>query len=256
MTSADPIVELSLLRRVRRAIGRVPVVGRFARILWAKGHNLTFRNSRDYWESRYAAGGNSGAGSYGPLAQWKADILNGWVRNERISSVIEFGCGDGAQLTLAEYPKYIGIDVASTAVRLCMERFSGDRTKSFFAIDPQAMSDPLGILRADMALSLDVLYHLVEDEVRDAYLTRLFQSASRFVAIYSSDGPAPTVSAHERHRPFTPWVAANAPDWRLVKRIPNAYSMTSASDDHEVTSPADFFVYGRIERPVSAIASR
>lgn len=247
MLTPEPSANTTRLRRLRGAIARVPVIGRAARFLWAKAHNLTFRTSGDYWESHYAAGGNSGAGSYGRLAQWKADILNELVREQGIASVIEFGCGDGAQLARAAYPTYVGVDVAPSAVRLCIERFQGDATKSFFAIDPRAMVDPLGRLRAEMALSLDVLYHLVEDEVRDAYLTRLFQAATRYVVIYSSDGPAPTVSAHERHRPFTPWVEANSPDWRLVERIPNPYPMRTARDDHHVTSPADFFVYHRVQ---------
>jgi len=107
------------------------------------------------------------------------------------------------------------------------------------------MRDPLGKLRADMALSLDVLYHLVEDEVRDAYLERLFQAGSRFVVIFSSDGPSPTFgAAHERHRAFTPWVREHCPEWSLVEHIPNPYPMGNAGDDQQ-TSPADFFVFRR-----------
>jgi hypothetical protein len=236
---------VSVFRRLRRLIGRIPFIGYGARLVWTKLHNLRFSTSGEYWESRYASGGNSGAGSYGRLAEWKAEILNKIVADRRVASVIEFGCGDGAQLALAAYPSYIGIDVAPSAVRLCIERFRGDLSKSFFAIDPRAMSDPLGVLRAEMALSLDVLYHLVEDEVRDTYLTRLFQAATRYVVIYSSDGPAPTHSAHERHRPFTPWVSANAREWRLVEQINNPYPMSTVRDDQLVTSPADFFVYAR-----------
>lgn len=37
---------------------------------------------------------------------------NDFVRARGIDSVIEFGCGDGAQLALAEYPAYGGIDVS------------------------------------------------------------------------------------------------------------------------------------------------
>jgi hypothetical protein len=235
----------SSARRLRRVIGRIPFIGYAARLVWTKAHNLKFRTSGEYWESRYAAGGNSGAGSYGRLALWKAEVLNRMVRENEVSSIIEFGCGDGAQLSLATYPSYIGIDVAPSAVRLCIDRFRGDSSKSFFAIDPRAMADPLGVLRADMALSLDVLYHLVEDDVRDTYLTRLFQAATRYVVIYSSDGPAPTHSAHERHRPFTPWIAANAQEWRLIKQIRNPYHMSTSRDDQLLTSPADFFVYAR-----------
>ena len=46
------------------------------------------------------------------LAAFKAEVPNDFVRARGIDSVIEFGCGDGAQLALAEYPAYVGIDVS------------------------------------------------------------------------------------------------------------------------------------------------
>ena len=65
---------------------------------------LRFTGSASYWEHRYAYGGNSGAGSYGSTACAKADLLNSFLKDERLLSVIEFGCGDGHQLSLADYP--------------------------------------------------------------------------------------------------------------------------------------------------------
>lgn len=32
--------------------------------------------STDYWKNRYLEGGNSGAGSYNNLAQFKAEVIN------------------------------------------------------------------------------------------------------------------------------------------------------------------------------------
>ena len=37
---------------------------------------LKFNTSGQYWEDRYAAGGNSGDGSYGDLAEYKASRIN------------------------------------------------------------------------------------------------------------------------------------------------------------------------------------
>src|SRR5687768_6622655 len=56
---------------------------------------LSFLNSNQYWDDRYLIGGNSGAGSYDRLAQFKADVLNKFAYDRDVSSVIEFGCGDG-----------------------------------------------------------------------------------------------------------------------------------------------------------------
>src|SRR5262249_52775171 len=68
-----------------------------------------FKSTGDYWDSRYRRGGNSGAGSYGRLAEFKAEAVNRFVRENHILSVVEFGCGDGAQLELAQYPRYTGM---------------------------------------------------------------------------------------------------------------------------------------------------
>ena len=52
-----------------------------------------FLSSTDYWIKRYESGGNSGSGSYGVLAQYKAEIINQFVIRNKLSTVIEFGCG-------------------------------------------------------------------------------------------------------------------------------------------------------------------
>ena len=75
-------------------------------------------NSKNYWEEHYQAGGNSGSGSYGRLASFKALIINEFVSENQISSVIEFGCGDGNQLALANYPEYVGLDVSPTTIKI------------------------------------------------------------------------------------------------------------------------------------------
>lgn len=38
---------------------------------------------------------------------------------------------------------------------------------------------------ADLTLSLDVIYHLIEDNVFFTYMDRLFDSSTKFVIIYS-----------------------------------------------------------------------
>jgi SAM-dependent methyltransferase len=179
---------------------------------------LRFAGSGTYWEQRYARGGTSGAGSYGPQARWKADVVNGWVTTYQVTSVVDLGCGDGNQLGLAEYPRYLGIDVSPTAVRRCIELFAADGTKSFLALDPATTHDPARWLRADLALSLEVLFHLVEADGFEAYLRQLFASADRFVVICARDEELPG-GPHERYRPFTPWVAAHAAEWTLLERV-------------------------------------
>src|SRR6266404_5589588 len=143
---------------------------RAARVLPA----LLFHNSASYWETRYAHGGTSGSGSYGQQAEYKAAFLNSFVKANDVRTVVEFGCGDGSQLRLAEYPAYVGIDVSPTAIRACEEAFSGDPSKSFLLYDVDADADAARLVHGELALSLDVLYHLVEDDVYEKYLRSLF----------------------------------------------------------------------------------
>ncbi len=182
---------------------------------------IRFRNSQTYWENRYVAGGTSGVGSYDVQAQYKADFINGFVRDSRVASVIEFGCGDGNQLELAEYRLYLGIDVAAPAIERCIQSFAQDGSKSFMTYDVRAFADRARFLHADLALSLDVVFHLVEDDVFEAYMRALFNAADRFVIIYARDrDEAPPLKRHVRWRKFTPWVERNVTGWKLSQLEP------------------------------------
>ena len=232
-----------LSARVKLLARKIPVVGAAASRAYAvlRGRveaTQLSSGSSAYWEGRYASGGNSGAGSYGKFAELKAEVINGLVSEYHIRSVIEFGCGDGHQLTLAKYPEYLGFDVSPTAVSQCLSRFEGDLTKSF-----RLLSD-YGGEQADLALSLDVIYHLVEDEVFLAYMERLFASARALVVIYSSnqDDGSGRDGAHIRHRQFSRWVAERAPDWVLTRQLANRYPYCG---DATGGSFADFYVYAR-----------
>jgi len=198
---------------------------------------LASRSSGDYWERRYNAGLTSGSGSAGILAAFKADVVNEFVRTRAIASVIEFGCGDGSQLALAQYPRYLGLDVSRTAIDLCARRFAKNASKSFLWYDPTRAVNLAGFISADLTLSLDVIYHLLEDEVYSRYLRDLFSTARRFVIIYSSDSEERLAAPHVRHRRFTRDVERDYPNFRLVRRIDNP---------HREQTFADFFIYERV----------
>lgn len=204
---------------------------------------LRFRGPQHYWERRYASGGDSGPGSYGQLAAFKARVLNDFVKDRGVRSVVEFGCGDGHQLSLADYPEYTGIDVSPSAIARCQARFAGDVTKRFVLIDPESADDRA--FSADLALSLDVVYHLVEDRLFEQHMNALFRSASKYVVIYSSDHANNDAAqpAHVRHRAVSAWVAAHQPAWRLDRRIANPYPFTG---DVRAGSHSDFLIYQRV----------
>ena len=77
-----------------------------------------------YWEKRYSSGRTSGAGSYNRLARFKASFINKFLNERQVLSVAEMGCGDGAQLGLMKYPKYLGLDISETAIEICKNKFT------------------------------------------------------------------------------------------------------------------------------------
>ena len=195
---------------------------------------ISFAGSARYWERHYARDGTSGAGSQGALARAKAEFLNAFVREQEIQTVTEFGCGDGNQLSMARYPRYVGLDISPTAIGLCKRRFAADLTKSFYLYDGDCFVDNAGLYTADLAISLDVVYHLTEDSVFETYMTHLFGAGRRYVIVYATNRPIRGTAPHVRHRRFSAWVDARCPQWRLarVERGPGP-----------AAARADFFVY-------------
>lgn len=197
-----------------------------------------FGGSERYWRDRYSRGRNSGEGSYGPLAQFKADVINAWWQRESMGDAIEFGCGDGHQLQMMRYPQYLGLDISSDALDWCRSHFVADPTKRFMHLDQYAGET------ACTALSLDVIYHLVEDQVFDAYMQRLFGAAREWLIIYSSDTEeqGDLQAPHVRHRQFSAWISRNQHDWHLVECVRNIYPDCG---DPSLGSSADMHLYRR-----------
>lgn len=195
-----------------------------------------FHGSAQYWEERYHRNGTSGMGSYGALARLKSGYINSFIRENQIRSVIDFGAGDGNQLRFFEVPRYVGLDIAPTTINRLRTEFQRDSSKEFHLHDPlQERAAPPWT--GELGLSLDVLYHLVEDNVFHAYLRDLFAASQKYVIIYSSDHDQdPCGLPHVRDRHFTPIVEARFPEWNLEEVRHNPLGLLSRSD---------FFVYRR-----------
>lgn len=90
--------------------------------------------------------------------------------------------------------------------------------------------------KADLSLSLDVIYHLLEDDVFAMYTRHLFKSSRKFVIIYAWDVDGKQ-NLHVRHRKFSDWIKRNLPEWELTRTIEN-----------KSTDPfCDFFIYQKKE---------
>ncbi|PWL37268.1 hypothetical protein DKG77_16695 [Flagellimonas aquimarina] len=202
--------------------------------------NIEFETSKQYWEDRYKVGGNSGAGSYNRLAKFKAEIINSFVTEKNIETVVEFGCGDGNQLKFFRLKSYTAYDVSNTIIEKCRETFKNDTSTSFFHVSEYQGQT------FDLSLSLDVIYHLIEDETFFQYMNNLFNASSNYVIVYSSNTTENEETAvHVKHRKFTDWVEQNKPDFKLIKHVPNKFPFDKRNP--KTTSFADFYIFKKEE---------
>lgn len=205
-------------------------IGRSVINQWFKNK---FSDSATYWEKRYETNGTSGNGSYGELAEYKATVLNSFVEDNNINAIIEFGCGDGNQLGKFKFPNYLGLDVSATAIEKCRTIFKNDATKAFAVYKGNENYEPEN-KNIELALSLDVIYHLIEDEVFENYMWNLFRASKKFVIIYAWDTQQ-NKSFHVKHRRFTNWIDSNMAEWELKNKIGGGH----------VAGACDFFIFKR-----------
>ena len=190
-------------------------------------------SSVEYWKNRYEDGGHSGLGSYGFLAEYKKNFINKFIKEKHITSLLEYGCGDGNQLVLIDCKIKYGVDVSKTAIEKCINLMPESK---FFVVSE---NEELFLKKTDLLLSLDVLYHLVEDEVFENYLKNIVEHGSDYVIIYSSDfEDNEHFSKHVRHRKFSnhPILLEN---YDLINIEENLHKST----DHELGSFSDWFIY-------------
>jgi hypothetical protein len=229
--------------RKKDRIGNLPLIG----MIWRKIHASpskqpnTFQGSEKFWIERYNQGRNSGPGSYNQLAIFKATVINRFVEENGIQTVIDYGCGDGNQLRLAKYPSYLGFDVSPHALAQCKELFSQDKSKTFKLVNEYTGET------GQLTISLDVIFHLVEDDIFYEYMKRLFNSSTNFVIIYASNFDHYDVDNHPqiKHRQFSNWVNTNMLQWKLIEHIPNKYPY---QNDPYNESLSDFYIFQKIKK--------
>ena len=172
---------------------------------------------RAYWDCRYRGGGNSGAGSYGAHAEYKSSVIQGLIDTHGTESLVDFGCGDGNQISSIRVARYVGLDISKEAVKLCRERFTGDDSRSFDLYRPGQSVDGAPY---DMAMSLEVLMRVIDESDFVSTLDEMFMSASRLVVILTPifELVPYTPGSHERHRNLAPYLE-KYDDWCVSETI-------------------------------------
>ena len=175
-------------------------------------------DSAEYWKKRYASGGNSGSGSYGALAEFKAQSLNSFIQDNKIHSIVEYGSGDGNQLGLIKIANYLGLDVSPDAIKRTAEMYAVDPTKRFQVYDPDTFHAGSNE-QAELSISMDVILHLTENVRYEKYMENLLNSGIRYVGIFNTatDKQLEKMAPHNRYRDHRSWIEVNAADFEEVR---------------------------------------
>jgi len=195
-------------------------------------------NSHDYWVSRYENGGNSGVGSKNVLNLFKTTFTNSLIEKLHIKSIIDFGCGDGNFANNIRVSKYVGVDVSTVVLDSLKNAFQNDASREFYLLSEQFNA-------CELSISMDVIYHLIDQSAFEDYMKHLFKFAERYVLIYSSNfinlGPTFQTASHIKHRDFDRYV----PDgFSFVQKFENLFPYDPEKPNS--TSWSDFWLYKRI----------
>tara|TARA_A100000164_G_C21632299_1_gene641814 strand:- start:20 stop:667 length:648 start_codon:yes stop_codon:yes gene_type:complete len=163
-----------------------------------------FNNSEEYWNKRYYWGGNSGPGSYNEEAKIKANFINKLIIQKNIKNIIDIGCGDGNNTKLFKNINYIGFDVSPYIINQNRKLFKTDSRKKFFVLD-DSFQKKIEELKSKIdtsetiTLSLDVIFHLIEESIFLNHINNLNLISTGHLAIISSN-------CNEEYNPDIPHV--------------------------------------------------
>ena len=123
------------------------------------------------------------------------------------------------------------IAIVKKAAAIVNQKYKDITNKNFITYDEYYKNSN----KYDLSLSLDVIYHLVEDEIYEKYMKDLFSSTNKFVIIYSTNWNDDKYNgSHVYHRKFTEYIDINFLNAKLIHHEPNKYPSLST---------AEFYIY-------------
>lgn len=121
--------------------------------------------------------GGSGGGSDMKLMQPLADWLNGYIAEQGITKMLDFGCGMSGFGQKIMIDKYIGVDVVRSVVEHCAEQFPD--------LDIR-LSMGMPNIKADLILVKDVLIHWNVAEVNE--FLQYVKTRYKHIVLVNSNG--------------------------------------------------------------------
>ena len=108
-----------------------------------------------------------------------------------------------------------------------------DKNKQFYLCENFVLNDSY-----DLAISCDVLYHLIDLKIWKNYLSNLFSYSNKYIIIYASNDK--DYGSHCLARNFTEYINKKFPTWKLIKKLKTSKFSDS---NNKNTSISDFFIY-------------
>ena len=163
-----------------------------------------------YWERRYCkTKRGSGPGSRGERVRQRAEFINWLVAEYHVTRLVDLGCGDGCLASRIRVQRYIGLDVSRRAIEVCEKKMPSHQQR-WILYDGWFL--PL-LPPAELALSIDVIFHLTDDALYRRHLEFIFGLAP-LVCIHSTNYEQAGYP-HVLHREFLPDVPVG---WTLLYR--------------------------------------
>ena len=130
--------------------------------------------------------------------------------------------------------------VNTAAINYCKKTYFNNKNLSFELIKNYSGET------SKLTLSLDVIFHLIEEDVFNNYMKLLFNASEQFVLIYSSNTNTQIDEGvkHFKNRNFTDWVTINFKEFELIEKIPNKYQYHR---DSNTGSVSDFYLFKKGE---------
>lgn len=194
-------------------------------------------NTPKYWDDRYKTGLGAGNGSRGRLYEFKLEQVQKIVDDYKVKSVVDVGCADGNQMMSLKVGKYTGLDISPVAISIAEGLSSESRTYSVIDAKSTAKSKI-----ADMAISLDVIMHLPDDQYQ-AHLDLLFRLAKKYVLIYAPnmDGEGMRLASHMCFHEFVQDIK-EVQGLEPILTIPNLYPVVGGAAANN-TSYSEFYLF-------------
>lgn len=156
-------------------------------------------SSRKYWNRRYKKNRGATLAPRDPQSvELASQKITNFITQNKILSVLDYGCGDCFFLDHIRVPHYHGVDISDFVINKMKKKYELDAAKDFF------WNRDMPKKKYDLVLSLDVFDNLVEQSLFEEYVSNLCFCTNKYLFITGSNKDSEgNSSTHVRTRSFS-----------------------------------------------------